>query len=47
MVSPKVRRLGLALAVVRDLREQRAVVGPEELAELWDIPWVPAGLGRS
>ncbi|MGH3536586.1 MAG: site-specific integrase, partial [Pseudonocardiaceae bacterium] len=27
------RRLGLVLAVVRDLREQRAPAGPEELAE--------------
>jgi site-specific recombinase XerD len=33
MVRSKVRGLGLALAVVRELRERRAPVGPEELAE--------------
>jgi site-specific recombinase XerD len=33
MVRSKVRGLGLALAVVRELRERRALVGPEELAE--------------
>jgi hypothetical protein len=33
VVRSKVRGLGLALAVVRELRERRAPVGPEELAE--------------
>jgi hypothetical protein len=32
-VPVKARRLGLTLAVVRDLREQRVPAGPEELAD--------------
>jgi hypothetical protein len=32
-VPMKARRLGLTLAVVRDLREQRVPAGPEELAD--------------